>query len=99
MIASFHGHEQGGDTLLTAKHRSDIEDIADYTLEYGRQCIEAGADIFVAHGPQSPMAVEVYNGASQIPSEFQSSLLNARCGVVVIWTRVGNETDTPPPRP
>jgi poly-gamma-glutamate synthesis protein (capsule biosynthesis protein) len=62
VIASFHGHEQGGDTLLCAKRRSDIDDIADYTLEYGRRCIEAGADIFVAHGPQSPMAVEVYNG-------------------------------------
>src|SRR5436853_623320 len=36
VIASFHGHEQGGDTLFTAKRRSDIEDIADYTLEYGR---------------------------------------------------------------
>ena len=59
VIASFHGHEQGGDTLFTAKRRSDIEDIADFTLEYGRRCIEAGADIFVAHGPQSPMAVEV----------------------------------------
>ena len=45
VIASFHGHEQGGDTLLTAKRRTDIEDIADFTLEYGRRCIEAGADI------------------------------------------------------
>jgi len=62
VIASFHGHEQGGNTLFTAKRRSDIEDIADFTLEYGRRCIEAGADIFVAHGPQSPMAVEVYDG-------------------------------------
>ncbi|HWG07289.1 MAG TPA: CapA family protein [Beijerinckiaceae bacterium] len=62
VIASFHGHEQGGDTLFTAKRRTDIEDIADYTLEYGRKCIDAGADIFVAHGPQAPMAVQVYNG-------------------------------------
>lgn len=62
VIASFHGHEQGGYTLLTAKRRTDIEDIADFTLEYGRRCIKAGADIFVAHGPQSPMAVEVYDG-------------------------------------
>lgn len=62
VIASFHGHEQGGETLFSGKRRTDIEDIADYTLEYGRRCIEAGADIFVAHGPQAPMAVEVYNG-------------------------------------
>ena len=62
VIASFHGHEQGGDSLFTAKRRSDIEDIADYTLQYGHACIDAGADIFVSHGPQSPMAVQVYNG-------------------------------------
>src|SRR5262249_30250395 len=35
VIASFHGHEQGGETLFTAKRRSDIEDVADYTLDYG----------------------------------------------------------------
>src|SRR5207302_776569 len=56
VIASFHAHEQGGDSLFTAERRTDIEDVADYTLEYGRRCIDAGADIFVAHGPQSPMA-------------------------------------------
>ncbi len=62
VIASFHAHEQGGETLFTAKRRSDVEAVADYTLQYGRACIDAGADIFVSHGPQSPMAVEVYNG-------------------------------------
>lgn len=33
-------------------------------------------------------AVEVYSGASQIPPEFNSSMYNARCGVVVVWTRI-----------
>ena len=46
--------------------------------------------------PEDVIAVEVYNGTSQIPPQFQANLLNARCGVVVIWTRVGNEDDRPP---
>jgi len=48
--------------------------------------------------PEDVIAIEVYNGSSQIPPQFQSNLLNARCGVVVIWTRVGNE-ENPPPKP
>jgi len=62
VVASFHGHELGGPTLFTAKRRTDVEDIADFAIDYGRKAIEAGADIFVAHGPQAPMAVEIYKG-------------------------------------
>jgi hypothetical protein len=38
--------------------------------------------------PDEVAAVEVYTGASQIPAQFNSSTLNARCGVIVIWTRI-----------
>jgi len=48
---------------------------------------------FVA--PEDVVGIEVYSGTSQIPPEFQRSLMNSRCGVVVIWTRVGNE-EAPP---
>jgi poly-gamma-glutamate capsule biosynthesis protein CapA/YwtB (metallophosphatase superfamily) len=62
VVVSFHGHELGGPTLPTAKKRSEIDDIADFIRDYGRACLDAGADIFVTHGPQSPMAVELYKG-------------------------------------
>ncbi len=62
VIASLHAHEQGGPTFLTAKRRTEIEHVADFVVEYGRTAIDNGADIFVAHGPQIPFAVEIYKG-------------------------------------
>jgi hypothetical protein len=49
--------------------------------------------------PEDVIAIEVYAGMSQIPPEFQANLLNARCGVIAIWTREGNEDERPPPSP
>jgi hypothetical protein len=37
------------------------------------------------------VAVEVYTGTSQIPPQFNSAMYDARCGVVVIWTRNGKD--------
>ena len=49
--------------------------------------------------PEDVVAIEVYSGSSQIPPEFQANLLNARCGVIVIWTRIGESSEEPPPPP
>lgn len=49
--------------------------------------------------PEDVIAIEVYAGMSQIPPEFQANLLNARCGVIAIWTREGNEDDRSPKPP
>jgi carboxypeptidase family protein/TonB-dependent receptor-like protein len=48
--------------------------------------------------PEEVVAIEVYAGMSEVPPQFQSNLLNARCGVIVIWTRSGDEEDRPPKR-
>jgi hypothetical protein len=41
--------------------------------------------------PEEVVGVEVYSGSSEIPPQFNSSMNNSRCGVVVVWTRVGKE--------
>ena len=46
--------------------------------------------------PEDVVAIEVYSGASQTPPEFSANLLNARCGVIVIWTKVGEDSESPP---
>jgi hypothetical protein len=51
-------------------------------------------DIPINHyiAPEEVAAVEIYSGMSQIPPQFNSSLHNARCGVIVIWTLSGADT-------
>jgi hypothetical protein len=48
------------------------------------------SDLEINHyvAPNEVAAVEIYTGASQIPAQFNSITLNARCGVIVIWTRI-----------
>jgi hypothetical protein len=52
--------------------------------------LASGGNVAINHfvSPGEVAAVEVYSGASQIPSEFNSIGSTARCGVVVIWTRI-----------
>ena len=62
VISSIHCHEQGGPTMHTATRRSEVEGMADFVVDYGRKCLDAGADVFVAHGPQLPLGIEIHNG-------------------------------------
>ncbi|MBI4419410.1 MAG: TonB-dependent receptor [Gemmatimonadetes bacterium] len=48
---------------------------------------DIGINHFVA--PEEIVAVEVYNGTSRVPPQFFSSVHNARCGVIVLWTTSG----------
>jgi len=62
VIVSLHCHEQGGPTFKTAARRSGVEDLADFAVTFAHRAIEAGADVFVAHGPQAQLGIEIYQG-------------------------------------
>jgi poly-gamma-glutamate capsule biosynthesis protein CapA/YwtB (metallophosphatase superfamily) len=62
VIVSLHVHDQGGPTLMTAERRTEVEDMADFAIDFARKAVDNGADIVVMHGPQCPMAVEIYKG-------------------------------------
>jgi poly-gamma-glutamate capsule biosynthesis protein CapA/YwtB (metallophosphatase superfamily) len=62
IVVSLHCHELGGEKLMTAQLRSDIEELADFAVDFAHLCIDAGADVFVGHGPQKPFGVELYQG-------------------------------------
>jgi poly-gamma-glutamate capsule biosynthesis protein CapA/YwtB (metallophosphatase superfamily) len=62
VICSLHYHEMGGPKLLTAEHRSEVDEPADFVVNFAHRCIDEGADIFVGHGPQSPYGIEIYKG-------------------------------------
>lgn len=62
VVVSLHCHELGGEKLLRAAQRSEIDELADFAVDFAHRAIEAGADIFVGHGPQEPFGVEIYQG-------------------------------------
>ena len=50
VVVSLHCHELGGEKLLTAAHRSEIDELAEFAVDFAHRCIDEGADVFVAHG-------------------------------------------------
>jgi hypothetical protein len=52
VIASIHAHEQGKELWLPA----------DFLVTFAHACIDAGADLFVGHGPHLLRALEIYKG-------------------------------------
>jgi len=62
VIVSVHCHEFGGERLLTAKTRAELEETADFVTDFAHQVIDTGADTFVGHGSHFPMGIEIYKG-------------------------------------
>jgi poly-gamma-glutamate synthesis protein (capsule biosynthesis protein) len=62
VVVSLHWHEFGGQSLRNAKSATDCEEPADFVTDFAHRAIDAGADLFVGHGPHVPLGVEVYRG-------------------------------------
>jgi poly-gamma-glutamate capsule biosynthesis protein CapA/YwtB (metallophosphatase superfamily) len=60
VIVSFHSHEFGGRTTLSAETRADLEEPAEFTKEFARAAIDTGADMFVGHGSHTLLGIDVY---------------------------------------
>jgi poly-gamma-glutamate capsule biosynthesis protein CapA/YwtB (metallophosphatase superfamily) len=60
VVVSVHCHEFGGASLLTAATRAELEEPADFVIDFAHQAIDAGADIVVGHGPHFPLGIEIY---------------------------------------
>lgn len=62
VVVSLHCHEFGGKSLLKARTRTQLEEIADFVPAFAHEAIEAGADLFVGHGSHVPLGIEIYKG-------------------------------------
>src|SRR5438094_4803177 len=60
VVVSVHCHEFGGPSLLTAGSRAELEEPADFIIDFAHRTIGAGADIVVSHGPHFPLGIETY---------------------------------------
>ncbi len=60
VVVSVHSHEFGGPSLLTAGSRAELEEPADFIIDFAHRTIDAGADIVVGHGPHFPLGIEIY---------------------------------------
>jgi poly-gamma-glutamate capsule biosynthesis protein CapA/YwtB (metallophosphatase superfamily) len=62
VIVHLHSHEYGHVSLLEAKIATELAEPADFVRAFAREAIDAGADIFVAHGSHTPLGIEFYKG-------------------------------------
>jgi poly-gamma-glutamate capsule biosynthesis protein CapA/YwtB (metallophosphatase superfamily) len=60
VVVSVHCHEFGGPSLLTAGSRAELEEPADFIVDFAHRAIDTGADIVVGHGPHFPLGIEIY---------------------------------------
>jgi len=62
VIFSFHSHEFGMAGRLTAPTDVQMEEPAEFYVEFAKAAIDAGADIVAGHGPHLTLGIEIYKG-------------------------------------
>jgi poly-gamma-glutamate capsule biosynthesis protein CapA/YwtB (metallophosphatase superfamily) len=62
VIFSFHSHEFGAAGRRTAPTDVEMEEPAEFTVDFAKAAIEAGADIVAGHGPHLTLGVEIHKG-------------------------------------
>ena len=62
VIVSLHNQDTLGRSWLHAERLTEIEQQPDFVAEFAHACIDAGADLFAAHGPHMFMGIEIYAG-------------------------------------
>ncbi len=62
VLVSFHSHQFAHNSVASAATKIDLKEPADFVPAFARQCIDAGADIFVGHGSHTPLGMEIYKG-------------------------------------
>lgn len=62
VVMSLHCHEFGGKSLITARKRTELQEVADFVPAFAHEAIDAGADLFVGHGSHVPLGIEIHKG-------------------------------------
>ncbi|HVO93188.1 MAG TPA: CapA family protein [Terriglobales bacterium] len=61
-ILSLHNQDLIGRSWLTATTRTQLTAQTVFVHDFAHRCIDAGADVFAAHGPHILMGIEIYRG-------------------------------------
>ena len=61
-VFSLHNHEFGPAGRLTANSDSEMEDPADFWIEFAHAAVDAGCDAVFGHGPHLTLGIEIYKG-------------------------------------
>ncbi|MBN9429286.1 MAG: CapA family protein [Burkholderiales bacterium] len=62
LIFSFHCHEFGNSRRWDAQSDTELDEPAEFAVEFAHAAIDAGADVVAGHGPHVTLGVELYRG-------------------------------------